>query len=362
MVNFLAEDPMSPFALHHNFDSAHGPAHAGLNAGWAPSLDPKSEERMPNEFRHWRRWSNHFDKEQDFKLLEFDMGSECPSCGSTAWQLIDTDILRAIECRDCGHTPTESHNNDPRTRVSRVSRHSRSTSKHLSRTYTEEISEVSENEDDSVFSSMTEASGIVEQDFASLPTPRTLAGHRNTGIQSVRQSVFEPAPPKPRWFETNKSMTFQFKLTPRSRASSAASTASGSSAATSASTATPASASSSRPPGFGKSATDNTRGIPIAELDDATAWQRLLASALFLMKEEHVPAKDAPPKIIDLGLLNSRNSGGKHLAMKHHSSKDHEAMMQKPSAGQAKRVLWKIVVKPANAPVEVRSASSAVKH
>jgi hypothetical protein len=72
MVNFLAEDPMSPFALHHNFDFNRGPAPASTTF-WAPSLDPKNEEKMPNEFRHWRRWSNHFDKEQDFKLLRFDM-------------------------------------------------------------------------------------------------------------------------------------------------------------------------------------------------------------------------------------------------------------------------------------------------
>lgn len=79
------------------------------------------------------------------------------------------------------------------------------------------------------------------------------------------------------------------------------------------------------------------------------------------MKEDHIPAKDAPPKIIDLGLLNARNSGGKHLAMKHHSSKEHETIVQN-GGGEAKRILWKVVVKPASAPQEVRSASQAVKH
>jgi hypothetical protein len=81
------------------------------------------------------------------------------------------------------------------------------------------------------------------------------------------------------------------------------------------------------------------------------------------MKEDHIPAKDAPPKIIDLGLLNSRNTGGKHLAMKHHSSKEHESIVQNgPGAGEAKRILWKVVVKPASSPQEIRSASQAVRH
>jgi hypothetical protein len=63
------------------------------------------------------------------------------------------------------------------------------------------------------------------------------------------------------------------------------------------------------------------------------------------MKEEHIPSKEAPPKIIDLGLLNSRQKGGKHLAMKHHSGKEHESLMQNDK-GAGKRVLWKVVVKP----------------
>jgi hypothetical protein len=73
MVNLLADDPLSPFALFHDRRTSHEPTVQASSSFWAPSLDPRNEERMPNEFRHWRRWSNHFDKEQDFKLLRFDM-------------------------------------------------------------------------------------------------------------------------------------------------------------------------------------------------------------------------------------------------------------------------------------------------
>jgi len=72
MVNFLSEDPLSPFALHHNFDFNDTPVQVPTSS-WAPSLDPKNEERMPNEFRHWRRWSNHFDNDEGLRLLNFDM-------------------------------------------------------------------------------------------------------------------------------------------------------------------------------------------------------------------------------------------------------------------------------------------------
>lgn len=76
MVNFLAEDPLSPFALHHDIPPSrlgNGEQAPTGTSFWAPSLDPKNEERMPNEFRHWRRWSNHFDKDMDGQLLRFDM-------------------------------------------------------------------------------------------------------------------------------------------------------------------------------------------------------------------------------------------------------------------------------------------------
>lgn len=63
------------------------------------------------------------------------------------------------------------------------------------------------------------------------------------------------------------------------------------------------------------------------------------------MKEEHIPAKEARPKIIDLGLVPARQKGGKHLAMKHYAGKEHEAIVQNGSKDEAKRILWKVVVK-----------------
>jgi len=44
-----------------------------VSSFWAPSLDPRNEERMPMELKTWRRWSNTFDKEKEFDILKFDM-------------------------------------------------------------------------------------------------------------------------------------------------------------------------------------------------------------------------------------------------------------------------------------------------
>jgi hypothetical protein len=72
MVDLLAEDPCLPFALHHNLDN-NGRSVQDSSSFWAPSLDPRNEEQMPNEFRYWRRWSNHFDRNETFRLLKYDM-------------------------------------------------------------------------------------------------------------------------------------------------------------------------------------------------------------------------------------------------------------------------------------------------
>ncbi|KAE9982454.1 hypothetical protein BLS_006034 [Venturia inaequalis] len=167
--------------------------------------------------------------------------------------------------------------------------------------------------------------------------------------------MYEPAKPKARWFEQKKDMTFQFKLTPRNgRAGGSGGAAStskvpmanedGSTTETKKSeSGGEDSSSSSKPPGAG--GPTSTRNIPIHELtEDPTAWQRLLTSSLFLMKEDHLP-KPGQSKVVDLGLAHSRTAGGKHLAMKHHSSGEHQSMVQN-EGGEAKRVKWKVVVKP----------------
>jgi hypothetical protein len=166
--------------------------------------------------------------------------------------------------------------------------------------------------------------------------------------------------PKPRWFEQKQNMTFQFKFTPRGR-TGAPSAANVPMANPDGSTTTPeksesgATESSSRPPGQGGA--PSTRNIPIHELsNDPTAWQRLLTTALFLMKEDHLP-KPGQMKVVDLGLATSRNSGGKHLAMKHHSSSEHESIMQN-EVSEAKRVLWKVVVKPVGGATKEREWGS----
>jgi hypothetical protein len=58
-----------------------------------------------------------------------------------------------------------------------------------------------------------------------------------------------------------------------------------------------------------------------------------------------MPLKAGESKVLDLGLLNSRQSGGKHLAMRHQSSKDHEEAVRR-STDEAKRIKWRVVVKP----------------
>ncbi|QDS77023.1 hypothetical protein FKW77_006470 [Venturia effusa] len=219
---------------------------------------------------------------------------------------------------------------------------------------------ISSSEDTPQGDKITEQDNITEQDFAS-PTPRHLSVHRESGIRSVRQSMYEPSKPKPRWFEQKKNMTFQFKLTPKGRASGAPSAAkvpmanedgSTTEAKKSESGIGEESSSSSKPPGAG--GVQSTRNIPIHELtEDPTAWQRLLTSALFLMKEDHLP-KPGQSKVVDLGLAHSRMAGGKHLAMKHHSSGEHQSLVQSENS-EAKRVMWKVVVKPAGSSGPVKT-------
>lgn len=71
------------------------------------------------------------------------------------------------------------------------------------------------------------------------------------------------------------------------------------------------------------------------------------------MKEDHLP-KPGQSKVVDLGLAHNRVPGGKHLAMKHHSSGEHQSLVQNDTS-EAKRVMWKVVVRPAGATGPVRS-------
>lgn len=62
------------------------------------------------------------------------------------------------------------------------------------------------------------------------------------------------------------------------------------------------------------------------------------------MKEDHLP-KPGQSKVVDLGLAHSRGPGGKQLVMKHLSSGEHESIVQNETS-EAKRVKWKVVVRP----------------
>jgi hypothetical protein len=72
MDNLQGKDQLSPSVLHHTFDP-NGAATEASSSFWAPTLDPKNEERMPDEFRRWRRWSNRSKRDEALKLLDFDM-------------------------------------------------------------------------------------------------------------------------------------------------------------------------------------------------------------------------------------------------------------------------------------------------
>jgi hypothetical protein len=142
---------------------------------------------------------------------------------------------------------------------------------------------------------------------------------------------------RPRWFEEENNISFQFKLTPRGKGGSAPASAAipkanedGFSGPTSAPADAPM--------------TTSRGGVHELGTDD-TAWQRLLTSTLFLIKEDSMPLKAGESKVLDLGLVSSRQSGGKHLAMKHQSSKEHEENMF-VNTDAAKRIRWKVVVKP----------------
>lgn len=198
------------------------------------------------------------------------------------------------------------------------------------------------DEDDGAVSSVDEEleEGITEKDFASdiaLKSP-SIRTKRRSALASVRQSMVQPILRRPRWFEAEDNITFQFKLTPRSGPSASAQAATVPKA-----NADGSSAPSSQPPST--AAASSTRGIPIRELNkDPTAMQRLLTSALFLIKEDNMPLQLGQSKVLDLGLASSRKTGGKHLAMKHQSSQDYQETVQS-STDPAKRIRWRVVVK-----------------
>lgn len=65
---------MAPFAVDDEISRVGvGRAYGEGSSFWAPSLDPRNEEKMPMELRTWRRWSNQFNKETEFDHLRFDM-------------------------------------------------------------------------------------------------------------------------------------------------------------------------------------------------------------------------------------------------------------------------------------------------
>jgi hypothetical protein len=67
MAPLIVDDEISIVGMGR----VHG--HGEGSSFWAPSLDPRNEEKMPMELRTWRRWSNQFDKEKEFDFLQFDM-------------------------------------------------------------------------------------------------------------------------------------------------------------------------------------------------------------------------------------------------------------------------------------------------
>jgi hypothetical protein len=204
-----------------------------------------------------------------------------------------------------------------------------------------DLADVSSLEDGSELETGSEVEeDIVEQDFAA-PVHRTPRSNRVSGIQSVRQSLIEPVIAKPRWFEDKENVSFHFKFTPRAKTGKSPTTAAlgvpkanedGSSDASSRPGATPAG--------------PVPCGISVRELNkDNTAWQRLLTSALFLIKEDDMPLQRGQSKVLDLGLAPSRQTGGKHIAMRHQDTQGYQESV-KASADPANRIRWKIVVRP----------------
>lgn len=64
---------MAPFIVDDQPTVGVGHAHGDGSSFWAPSLDPRNEEKMPVELKTWRRWSNQFDKEKEYDCLQFNM-------------------------------------------------------------------------------------------------------------------------------------------------------------------------------------------------------------------------------------------------------------------------------------------------
>lgn len=184
---------------------------------------------------------------------------------------------------------------------------------------------------------LSEIEDITERDFAS-PIPRARDGKRRSGLQSVRQSMIEPAWRRPRWFEAEESISFHFKLAPRSKH--------GAIRGSPITKVPQANEDGSSGSVLQSSNPQSTRGISVQELGtDDTAWQRLLTSALFLIKEDDVPFKPGEAKMLDLGLASARQAGGKHLAMRHQSSRAYNDSVAS-SPDPAKRIKWRVVVKP----------------
>ena len=176
-----------------------------------------------------------------------------------------------------------------------------------------------------------EIEGIIEKDFA-----RAVPRHadKKSGLQSVRQSMVEPAFRQPRWFEAEESISFQFKLTPRGKTNAVSRTSLRKANEDGLSGLVP------------RTIPASASGVSVRELsDDHTAWQRLLTSALFLIKEDHMPLKAGESRTLDLGLASSRQAGGKHLAMRHQTNQAYQQSVAN-SSDPAKRIKWKVVVKP----------------
>ncbi|KIV98993.1 uncharacterized protein PV09_09273 [Verruconis gallopava] len=317
---------------------------------WRHSLDPKREEHMPQEYRSWERWSDHFDKEPEARILAFNMNSDCTNCGHSAWDLVERPGLKAIQCRSCGHTPTECGSS--RFASSRFSTYTNCSRPSVMFGYQESEGSEAEGEtfepvpllEDDEESVTDETEGIIERDFGTpgVDSPRTATAP--SAVRSVRQSVAQPVP-RPRWFEAEENVTFRFKLTPRGRDSAGTSVPRANEDGSSRPAVGHSGESSSHPPGKSVEGHGPARGVHVRELaDDPTAWQRLLTSALFLIKEDHMPMRPGEAKVLDLGLLNARQSGGKHLAMRHHSVKEYEDNVQ-AGGYAAKRIRWRVVVK-----------------
>lgn len=74
-INSLWTSPADTDALVgiHGLPQYYGDAPTTSVGLWRHSLDPKNEQGMPLEYKHWERWSNHFEDEAKLRVLGFDM-------------------------------------------------------------------------------------------------------------------------------------------------------------------------------------------------------------------------------------------------------------------------------------------------